>query len=346
MPSYHPSLDNADLHDWDAIRATDVQWRGLLLGNGASIAVAESFAYSSLYEVSQDPGLAHPLPGPSLELFEQLGTKNFEFVLGSLRLAARVCEATGVEASLFPNLYEEIQLALFEAVGHVHVPWEDVVGRTLPRIRAELLHYRRVFSTNYDLLVYWAIMCEADPNDFRDFFWDPTLVFDSADVEVWGRPSVVHFLHGGVHLRRHEQGRTSKRRAVDGNLLTQFATDWASDQIPLLVSEGTSDDKLRSITGSDYLTFCYSNFARHKGNLVVFGHGLGQEDAHITHAINQWDSPPWDPRQIAISIRPQLGEEEIRREKARLVQRLPRADLWFFDADSHPLGAPNVRVQV
>ena len=57
-----------------------------------------------------------------------------------------------------------------------------------------------MFSTNYDLLVYWAIMCEEDPNDFRDFFWDPSLIFDSADVEVWGRPTVVHFLHGGVHL--------------------------------------------------------------------------------------------------------------------------------------------------
>ena len=280
MPSYHPSLDSSELLGWQAIRDTDVQWRGLLLGNGSSIAVAESFAYPSLHDVAQSQQLAHPLSGPALELFEELDTTNFEFVLGALKLAGRVCEAAGVDASLFPDLYEEIQLALFEAVRHVHVPWEDVIGQTLPRIRAELLRYRRVFSTNYDLLVYWAIMCEDGPNDFRDFFWDPSLTFDSADVEVWGRPSVVHFLHGGVHLRRHEEGGTSKRRAVDANLLTQFDTDWASGEIPLLVSEGTSEDKLRSINGSDYLTFCYSNFARHKGNLVIYGHGLGREDAH------------------------------------------------------------------
>jgi hypothetical protein len=81
-----------------------------------------------------------------------------------------VCAAAGVDATAFPDLYSQIQQGLFEAVGHVHVPWEDVIDQTLPQIRAELRQYRRVFSTNYDLLVYWAMMCEGDPNDFRDFF--------------------------------------------------------------------------------------------------------------------------------------------------------------------------------
>jgi len=160
-------------------------WRGLLLGNGASIAVADSFGYSSLFAVAQDPVLPHPLSGLALQLFHELGTTNFEYVLGSLKLAGRICAAVGVDATDFPRLYREIQQALFEAVAHVHVAWEDVVDTTLPRIRAELLRYRRVFSTNYDLLVYWAMLCEGDPADFRDFFWDPSLVFDSADIAVW-----------------------------------------------------------------------------------------------------------------------------------------------------------------
>jgi hypothetical protein len=76
---------------------------------------------------------------------------------------------------------------------------------------------------------------------------------------------------------------------------------------------------------------------------VVFGHGLGPEDDHLVHAMNRWDSPAWNPRQIAISVRSQAGEQGIRQEKARLAQRLPAADLWFYDADSHPLGEPSVR---
>jgi hypothetical protein len=112
------------------------------------------------------------------------------------------------------------------------------------------------------------------------------------------------------------------------------------------VSEGTADDKMRSISRSDYLSFAYSSFARHEGNLVVFGHGFGEQDEHLVRAINNWRSTGGGHRQVAISIRPQLDEAERRQEKAHLAHRLPHADLWFYDADSHPLGQPNVRPQM
>jgi Domain of unknown function (DUF4917) len=345
VPTYHPApLESPELLTWNAIRGTDVPWRGLLIGNGASIAVSSSFGYPSLLEVAASPNIDQPLRGGARQLFDALGTTNFEFVLASLKLAGRVCAATGVDYSAFPQLYRDVQQALFEAVGHVHVPWEIVAGRSLPRIRAELVRYKSIFSTNYDLLVYWAMMSEGDPDDFRDFFWElgggP---FDPANVEIWGAPAVVYFLHGGVHLRRTTGGGTLKRAAVGGTLLSQFRTDWESAESPLLVSEGTSADKLLSISGSDYLSFAYSGFARHTGNLVIFGHGLGEQDDHLVHAMNEWNSPPWNPRQIAVSVRGQLSEQQVRQEKARLAQRLPSADLWFYEADTHPLGEPNVR---
>jgi hypothetical protein len=346
MPTYHPPLHTAELLEWPAIRAGDVQWRGLLLGNGASIAVAQSFDYRSLLGVARSANIEHPLVAGADALFGELGTSNFEYVLASLKLARRVCEATGVDASRFAPLYGDVQQALFEAVGHVHAPWEVLEGETLPRIRAELTAYKSVFSTNYDLLTYWAMMRDGDPNDFRDFCWRVDGVFDPADTEVWGAPTLVYYLHGGIHLRRTQAGGTLKRLSQGENLLDQFRTDWASDEIPLLVSEGTSTDKLRSINGSDYLSFAYGSFARHRGNLVVFGHGLSDQDDHLVHAINRWDSPEWNRRQIAVSVRPTLSEAEIRQEKARLAQRLPHADLWFYNADSHPLGQPHVRPQL
>jgi Domain of unknown function (DUF4917) len=122
-------------------------------------------------------------------------------------------------------------------------------------------------------------------------------------------------------------------------LLTHFRTELPSGETPLLVSEGSAEDKLRVINQSDYLSFMYGRFAAHKGNLVIFGHGLHDEDAHLLRAMNGWEAR----RQIAISIRPHAGEAAIRQEKARLAQQLPYADLWFYDADSHPLGQPNLR---
>ena len=341
MPIYHPDLDTAALFDWPAVRETDVRWQGLLLGNGASIAVADSFSYPSLFEVARGGSVARPLPASAQQLFAELATTNFEFVLASLKLASRVCAAAGVDGSSLPTLYASAQHALFDAVGHVHVDWEIVADRTLTAIRAELLAYKRVYSTNYDLLVYWAMMRQGDPNDFRDYFW-ASGHFDATDVEVWGRPTVVLFPHGGIHLRRTPTGGTYKRSSGEQSLLAQFETDWATDETPLLISEGSSTDKLLSINRSDYLSFAYTSFARHEGNLVVFGHALREEDDHLVHAMNQWGSEG-NPRQIAISVRRQPGERVIRQEKARLAQRLPNADLWFYDADTHPLGEPHVR---
>jgi Domain of unknown function (DUF4917) len=346
VPTYHPALDTGELLASDDVRAGDVQWRGLLLGNGSSIAVAQSFAYPSLLAVAGSDAIDHPLSGSSAQLFNDLSTSNFEFVLASLKLASRVCEATGIDASSFAPLYTEVQQALFDAIGHIHPPWEIVADQSLPKIRAELLNYKSVFSTNYDLLVYWSIMREGDPNDFRDFFWSVDGVFDPANVEAWGAATLVYYLHGGVHLRRTDAGGTLKRLSEGQTLLSQFQTDWAGAETPLLISEGTSADKVQSINTSDYLSFAYGSFAQHKGNLVIFGHGLTNEDDHLVRAINRWDSPPWNPRQIAVAVRPQLNEHERRQEKARLAQRLPHADLWFYDADTHPLGQPNVRPQI
>jgi hypothetical protein len=296
-----------------------------------------------LLDVAQSNDVAHPLTDAARQLFTELSTTNFEFVLASLKLAGRVCDATGVDGSRFPSLYAAVQQGLFEAVAHVHVPWEEVVDHALPKIREELLRYKSVFSTNYDLLTYWAMMTEGDPDDFRDFFWQLGGPFDPTNVDVWGSPTLVYFLHGAVHLRRTRAGGTRKQTAAGQNLLSQFWTDWVGDETPLLVSEGTSEDKLRSINVSDYLSFAYGGFGTHAGNLVIFGHGLSDQDRHLTHAINQWNSPPWSPRQIAVSIVQGMSEAEIRQEKARLAQILPHADLWFFSADTHPLGEPNVQ---
>jgi hypothetical protein len=343
MPAYHPTLDTAELLAWPAIRAEEaVRWSGLLLGNGASRAVSDSFSYESLFEVAQSPEREHAIGDAAGAVFAQLQTVNFEYVMHSLQGAGQVCAAAGIDAAPLEPLYNEVQEALFEAVAHVHIEWGDVAGRTLSAIREELLKFRRVYTTNYDLLVYWAIMHEGDPDDFRDFFWALGGPFDLADVGVWGNPTVVHYLHGGLQLRRTRSGGTYKRVAEQGNLLTHFRTDWASGDTPLLVSEGTAADKLRVINQSDYLSFMYERFAAHQGNLVVFGQGLSEEDDHLLVAIRRWGAP-WAPAQIAISVRTQDGEVGVRREKARLAQQLPNADLWFYDADTHPLGQPNLR---
>ena len=95
------------------------------------------------------------------------------------------------------------------------------------------MHYKSVFSTNYDLLTYWAMMIEGDPDDFRDFFWQVGGPFDPTDVDAWGSLTLVYFLHGAVHLRRTAPDGAYKQTAAGQNLLAQFWTDWANSGTPL-----------------------------------------------------------------------------------------------------------------
>src|SRR5581483_6078591 len=78
-------------------------------------------------------------------------------------------------------------------------------------------------------------------------------------------PRVV-WIHGGIHLRRHIDGTVFKETADDGaNLLEKFKTPSAGDAAPLLVSEGTAEDKYRAITRSSYLEFALRSLNEHRG---------------------------------------------------------------------------------
>lgn len=64
--------------------------RGLLLGNGASIALWPKFRYDSLFAVAQDVAKPEHLREQDVAVFSALETKNFEAVLSALIVAGRV----------------------------------------------------------------------------------------------------------------------------------------------------------------------------------------------------------------------------------------------------------------
>lgn len=314
------------------------QWSGLLIGNGASRATWDAFAYTSLLDAAKNANeVEHPLTEADLRLFTEMDTQNFERVLAALKTASVVARALGLDSRPYDERYDSIQRSLVEAVHRKHIPWGSMLAASKTTTREELLRYEVVYSTNYDLLVYWAIMHEAG-DGFKDYFWAED--FKLADTDIYGKCTRVFYLHGGLHLYRTPAGATLKRRAeAYQNLLDLFGTPMHDDAVPLFIAEGTSPDKLASIYRSDYLSFAYSQFLRHSGPLVVFGHALGDSDQHIVDAIRKADV-----KQLAVSMLPGNSENVIS-QKAALVERFPLTELTFFDATTHPLGKAELKVR-
>lgn len=328
-----PSV-NDKLMDWKDI-ADEFPGASLLLGNGASRVIWDDFEYKSLLKATETNTSARLKP-EDYRLFKTLKTQNFEQVLGTLQAAIVSCEALNIDAASFEKPYARIRAALGEAVKRVHVPWSKFGDDRLKLLNGALAQHDFVFTTNYDLLVYWAVM--HDPSEFKDYFWSEK--FDLTDIEIRGKVTKLVYLHGALHLYRARSGEVLKAwKGMGAGLLSQFPNAFGPNAEPLLISEAKSADKLRSIYGSDYLSFAYALFTKHTGPLVIFGQGLSSSDQHLVDAINSWSQA-----KLAVSMRGGTSTE-IRRRKHELHGSLPEAEILFFKADTHPLGDSRLHVE-
>ncbi len=329
------------LCDWEEI--ADLGWRTLLLGNGMSINVSPRFGYESLYKEATDADFEDGLGDNERAIFDAFETTNFEVVLAKLRDGIALAEATGKGTRAYRKRFKEVQAALGRTVRHVHLDWVDLPDETLALIKEALGDYRRIFSTSYDLLAYWAIVHEDEPRYFCDCFWaNDRNEFDPEDCEVWPGYVPVYYLHGALHLVVEGSGVTRKLVKENGPLLSQFGQPIEDDPKarPLLISEGSARDKLRAIEGNDYLAKAYDQLKEKDDKpLLVFGHSLREQDQHLIDAIN---ANPIRP--VAISM--VAGEEqELRDEQSRIWGKLRTKRVYFYNAATHPLGLPELRAE-
>lgn len=328
MASY--AIDGS-LPPWREI-ATQHQWAALLLGNGLSINVWPRFAYTSLFDYARQNGFAEA----DRALFD--GTRNFERALSDLMTAMHVNTALGLETDPILERYQSIQVALGHAIRAVHVNRGSIPDDTLLTIREEMLRYEWIFTTSYDLVVYWAMKGPDGWAPFVDTFRHARRCeFDPQRAQIYQGEVPVYFLHGALHLVVGGDGRTRKlqRTGLQG-LLSQFGRpiDGDREARPLLVTEGSAHEKVRAIEGNDYLAHALAKLRSVDLPIVVFGSSLSPQDDHLADALNEHPGRP-----IALSMLP-ASRREIATRKAELAGRLETERLLFFDARTHPLGAP------
>jgi Domain of unknown function (DUF4917) len=306
----------------------------LLCGNGLSINVWPEFAYRSLFEHARGDGLSPE----DLALFGD--SENFERVLSDLNTAIHVNKTLGQPTEAIYERYRSIQRGLGRAVRAVHLARAAVPDSTLRRIREELLCYEWIFSTAYDLLLYWAMACGGF-KPFVDHFYGQKLLFDPDRADVYANQVPVYFLHGALHLMVGSRGTWKLRRSAIHSVLDQFGEPVEGDPYarPLLVTEGTSRDKLRAIEGNPYLAHALQTLRSRDLPLVVFGSSLSAQDGHLLDALNEHPARP-----VAVSLMPGTRRAVASRQ-ADIYSRLETEELYFFDATSHPLGSPDFAVR-
>ena len=308
-----------------------------------SINVSPYFAYDSLYEEARKD-FDGSLDNEDVAIFEEFDTTNFEVVLAKLRDGIALADVLDRNRKPYRERFRSVQAALGAAVRRVHLEWTEVPSETLAAIKAELRCYDAIFSTSYDLLIYWSIGHSDDYGRFCDCFWaNGRNEFDPDDCELFPNARPIYYMHGALHLIVEGSGVTRKLTKAGQTLLDQFGKPIANDSEarPLLITEASARDKLRAIEGNDYLAFAYEQLQEADGPLVVFGHALGDQDRHLIEAINVNPERP-----VAISMR-KKSKGRLREQQSDIYGKLRASanDIYFFNAATHPLGFSELTVE-
>jgi hypothetical protein len=338
-----PDPYNGALSSWEDVGHA-AAWDALILGNGMSINLWGDFDYGSLFKEAKESKL---FSKKDKALFEALGIENFEEVLHKLSDAIVIGDALGEDRPTERARHESIQKALGKAVQAVHVEQSKIPLENLLAIREELRQYRHVFTTSYDLLAYWAAAKgpHGHPFDgFCDFFWAKDKnAFEESTITLPASSTRtrLYFLHGALHLVVLGDGTTCKQTASFTGLLDKFGRPFNGDHTarPMIVTEARAADKLRSINGNDYLSYCWRILGETDCPVVVFGHSLSEQDRHLVEALNEHPDRP-----VAVSIRAGTKHKNAR-EKHRVAALLDSHPLYFFDSATHPLGKKKLRIE-
>jgi len=268
----------------------------LLLGNGFSIALKpDIFSYGSLYENADFTKAPH-IPS----IFNSLGTTDFEIVIKSLLDTARILEIYDPKAgTIISNIKSDcaiVKEALVSAVAkrHPNRP-HDVTPEQYAACRRFLARFNHIFTLNYDVLLYWALMqSEVDklhllPDDgFRHPEGDPDLPYVSWQQ---AHSATVSYLHGALHL--FDQGTEIIKYTwskTDKAIIDQIREALDENKYPLFVAEGNSETKSSRILHNGYLHKALRSFESccnpARNAIVVFGHSLDDNDKHILRCIS------------------------------------------------------------
>lgn len=165
-------------------------------------------------------------------------------------------------------------------------------------LREYLENKGNIFSTNYDLLLYWVLMrnnAEFAIDGFGRELENPEEIIigeepEFSDELIWGKhkkEQTVFYLHGTLPI--FDTGIDIIKEQYDSQhyLLEKINNRMENKEYPIFVTAGGAKEKLNNIMHNKYLSHCYEQLSTIEGSLVVFGFNFGEYDTHIIDAINK-----------------------------------------------------------
>lgn len=276
----------------------------LLLGNGFSMSYDKKiFSYNALsdFVTNTKDELLH-------KLFGIIDTVNFETVMCELDLFHKLASEFSEDKKLARKIEkarDSLKKNMMAAITELHpehvfkIP-EKSCSKCAEFLKSYLDSDGHVFSTNYDLLLYWVLMRNQDqitnivdgfgkeyiPKDSDEY--DPDYKPEFGDLE-WGPNQAdqhVHYMHGALHI--FDEGISIIKEIYNENcLLENIKKRINNKEYPVFVTAGDGKQKLAHILHNQYLEYCYKMLSSITGSLIVFGFGFGKYDEHIIDAINK-----------------------------------------------------------
>ncbi len=263
----------------------------ILLGNGFSRSLDNCFAYEDLLTAANfgDRDQAYR------DLFEQLNTSDFEHVVKGIQEAKLISQSIidDIDPEAYDNASTEISDGLRDALVTNHIPkCDDVDDQRIMACKNWLDLFDKVFTTNFDLILYW-IAASTSRNlvtryQLRDGFGP-----DESIANILTHPSTttgiqnLFYMHGAMHLFKRKASTQKLSYSTGGVVREQIDSRISTDNFPLIVIGGNSAQKMSAIGSSPYLSHCYRKFCKSATHLVTFGIQFSEPDRHIIEQVRQ-----------------------------------------------------------
>ncbi len=273
----------------------------LLLGNGFSMAYDSAiFSYNALHDFIKN------LDDEDLsKILGVIETRNFEVIMQQLDNFSALIAAFGGDPKLRKRIVAASAKLKKSLLGAVRALHPEHVFKVPKKQSQACSHFLNVFlnsggsiySTNYDLLLYWVLMrnsivnhvdgCGRELENPDEFVPPEEQIWSEL---IWGKhrdEQNVFYLHGALPFFDNGVAVIKEEYNEYNYLLEKISDRMEVGEYPIFVTAGDGNQKLTHIMHNHYLTYCYDSFCKVEGSLVTFGFNFGPNDEHLIDAINR-----------------------------------------------------------